>query len=138
MKYFLRAGDFLPEEATEVNLKRLFGQYSSPSRSLEQLEADNNLFIDEEEVRQASIAIRSFLACFRIQCQERRQSALRTQMQSHNNSQQSEINASPSPCGETQSRCDEPQVPTEGNAPYPVDNSRCRAPRIDVTIQILP
>lgn len=135
-KYFLRAGDFRPERTTPENLRSVFGQYSSPRRSLEQLEADHNLFADEREANEASVAIRSFLASFSIICEERRRSALRTQKPSHNNVQRQGSDGPQIPEEGIRSRCGQPQVPNEENAPCPGDNNRCHATGSRVTIQI--
>ena len=65
MKYFLRPGDFRPEEVTEQNLKAVFGQHSSFDASLKRLDAENNLFHDLDDALQASYWTRKLLISLR-------------------------------------------------------------------------
>ena len=61
MKYFLRPGDFRPEEATEPNLRLVFGQNATLSYCLEQLNENNNLFHNLDHALQASYWVRQLL-----------------------------------------------------------------------------
>lgn len=133
-RWYLRGGDFRPEEATDENLRLLFGRHSSVNLALEQLEADNNLFSSEQEAMQASVAIRCFLASFRIVSQEHRRSALRTQKRFRSSAPLEDPAPSRIPDMEIQSYCGEPQEPTAESGPYPGDNSHCHAKGTRLTI----
>lgn len=65
-KWYLRAGDFRPEEVSGNAMKSLFGKYVSYAQALEWLEQSNNIFPTKQTAEEASRAVRGFLASFAI------------------------------------------------------------------------
>ena len=137
-KYFLRSGDFRPEETTDDNLRLVFGKYSTSSHSIERLDADNNLFADLDDATCASAAIRSFLACFRIATQSRRESSQQTHTPSGNSGRHQGSVPPPSSTLGIQIYCGMRPSPNAETSPCPEGNSHCHGSGIRVVIQILP
>ncbi len=82
--WVLRPGDFRVEEVTDDIIKATCGKYADRRFGLEMLESFNNLFRSEEEAEEASLAIRTYLASFKVILEARQRSALRTRTQSGN------------------------------------------------------
>lgn len=83
-KWFLRAGDFRPEEVTLDNMKLTFGRHTSLDQAIEWLSQGNNVFPSKQIAEEASLTVRSFLASFAIVRSEPARLAPQTQMLSYN------------------------------------------------------
>lgn len=136
MKYFLRAGDFRPEEVTLENMRLTFGKYVSFDQAKEYLSQSNNSFPTRELAEKASLMIRSLLASLAICSSEPARLDPQTQKQSGNSRQPLMTVCFQIPYMENPTRCDGPQEPTEGTVPCPGDNSRCHGEENPATIQI--
>ena len=109
--WFLRAGDFRPEEVTPENMRYTFGEYVTYGRAIEWLSQSNNLFPNKQTAEEASLTVRSFLASFAIVRSEPVRSASRTQRLSHNTVRQSASACVQIPCMEIRIHCGRPQAP---------------------------
>ncbi|MDE5871183.1 MAG: hypothetical protein K2H22_04450 [Muribaculaceae bacterium] len=113
MKYYLRAGDFRPEEVTLENMKLTFGKYVSFEQAKEYLFQSNNSFPTIELAEKASLMIRSLLASLAICSSEPARLGPQTQRLSGNSLQPLMTVCFQIPYMGILTRCDEPQGPTE-------------------------
>lgn len=136
MKFYLRAGDFRPEEVTPENMKLTFGKYVSFDQAKEYLFQSNNTFPTIELAQKASLMVRSLLASLAICSSEPARLDPQTQKRSGNSQQPFMTISFQIPCKETPSRYAALQEPTEGNAPYPAEDNCCHDAGNPPTIQI--
>ncbi len=136
MKYYRRAGHFRLEEVTPTNMTLTFGKYVSFDQAKEYLFQSNNIFPTIELADKASLMVRSLLASLAICSSEPARLDPQTQKRSGNSQQPLMTISFQIPCKETLSRYAAPQEPTEGNAPYPAEDSCCHDAGNHPTIQI--
>ncbi|MBD5219504.1 MAG: helix-turn-helix transcriptional regulator [Bacteroidales bacterium] len=110
-RYYLRGGDFRPEEVNLDNMQLLFGKYITLDRAEELLSQNHNIFPTKELALQASAAVRSFLAVFDITRSEPARLNPQTHTQLHNIAQPPLIVCIQTPSEETPLHVAEPQAP---------------------------